>query len=135
MKKKSLIKNMPARHYIDSKGYLHPYYSNDHFDSILLCDILIEKLNKIFLSRCPKCKVIEIPSYAVGIQTHKWGNHPFHFTDLYYEYLLKCVQSLVLDNNEKALISLFKDYSIKFKEQYDEAMKKTALASSKGNEP
>lgn len=89
-----LIKNMPARYFVNSKGALRPYYSKDHFDSVMLCDLLLEKLNKHFIEVCPKCNVIEIPPYAIGSQKHKWGNHPFHFTEVYYDYLFECVDSI-----------------------------------------
>lgn len=121
-----LIKNMPAKYYVDINGYLHPYYSSNHFDSILLCDLLLDKLNNYFLEVCPSCKVIEIPPFAIGKQNHKWGNHPFHFTDIYYEYLLKCVQNITNKNEEINLKNIYKEYESKFKFEYDKIVKKTA---------
>lgn len=121
-----LIKNMPAKYFVDIHGHLHPYYSSYHFNSILLCNLLLDKLNNYFLNICPNCKVIEIPPYAIGKQNHKWGNHPFHFTDVYYEYLLKCVQSITNKNNDENLKKIYEEYKIKFKNAFDEIALKTA---------
>ena len=122
-----LIKNMPARYYVDSKKSLRPYSSKDHFSSIMLCDFLLEKLNQFFIEACPKCKVIEIPQYALGSQKHKWGNHPFHFTDIYYEYLLKTVSSILENNNSNELKTLYSEYEEKFKNAFIEAATNSAL--------
>lgn len=122
-----LIKNMPATHFVDYKGILHPYYSKDHFNSIVLCDLLLEKLNKMFIECCPKCRVIEIPDYAFGYQKHKWGNHPFHFTEVYYDYLLECIKGIALGNKAFDPSSIYKKYSSLFKKEYDEIKLKTAL--------
>lgn len=120
-----LIKNMPARYFVNAKGVLRPYYSKDHFDSVCLCDLLLERLNKDFIETCPKCKVIEIPPYAIGSQKHKWGNHPFHFTEVYYDYLFKCVDAIT--NNNDNLSMIYEKYSKLFKQEYDEAIKFAAL--------
>lgn len=122
-----LIKNKPGRMYLDSAGLIHPYYSKDHFESIMLCDVLLDKLYNWFVEFCPKCIVIEIPEFALGDQKHKWGNHPFHFVDIYYEYLLKCVNAIVLEDNKKILPTLFDRYSLLFKEKYINARNKTGL--------
>ncbi len=120
-----LIKNMPAEHYVDANGYLHPYSSKDHFESILLCKLLISKLNNYFLEVCKGCKVIEIPPHAIGMQMHKWGNHPFHFTNIYYDYLLKCVRSIT-SGHPNNLESVYEEYSNAFKDEYDSCVIKTA---------
>ena len=122
-----LIKNMPARYFVNSKGALRPYYSKDHFDSVMLCDLLLNKLNKYFLDVCPKCNVIEIPPYAIGSQKHKWGNHPFHFREAYYDYLFKCVDLITNDGNKGELSNIYNEYSAIFKKEYDEAVKAAAL--------
>lgn len=123
-----LIKNMPAKQYVDFKGHLHPYSSKDHFESIMCCDILLPKLNKYFIECCPECKVIEVPPHALGFQGHKWGNHPFHFSDSYYEYLLKCVKSIVLNNNDD-ISEIYKTYSRIFNNEFEIARLKTARDS------
>lgn len=120
-----LIRNKPAAHFVDYKGILHPYFSKDHFNSIILCKILLDKLDKTFIDCCPKCKVVEIPNYALGYQKHKWGNHPFHFTQTYYDYLLDCIKAIVLENRD--IHSIFEKYSLVFKNEYDEIEFKTAL--------
>lgn len=130
-----LIKNMPARHFVDAAGYLHPYFTNFHFDSIMLCDLLLEKLNGYFLECCPKCKVIEIPPFAIGSQLHKWGNHPFHFTEIYYEYLLGCVKALTLDGDESKICDLYSKYAVLFKEEYEAAKRRSATRESGKNSP
>lgn len=98
-----LIRTKPARHYVDTKGFLHPYSSPNHFNEILLCDLLLDKLNVFFLKYCSNCQVIDFPSDAIGYQAHKWGNHPFHFTSVYYEYLLNCVNNIILNGNRHSL--------------------------------
>lgn len=125
-----LVKNKPGRLYLDASGLIHPYYSKDHFDSIMLCDILLDKLYDWFVVYCPKCVVIDIPQFALGDQKHKWGNHPFHFFDIYYEYLLNCIKAVVLENNKKLIPNLFNKYSMLFKEKYTEARLKTSLEKS-----
>lgn len=125
-----LIKNMPARYFVNSKGALRPYYSKDHFDSVMLCDLLLEKLNKHFIEVCPKCNVIEIPPYAIGSQKHKWGNHPFHFTETYYDYLFECVDSIT--DGKKNLSEIYNKYSSLFRQEYDNAVK-TAATESNGD--
>lgn len=121
-----LIKNMPAKYYVDRYGCLKPYYSKDHFESICCCEILLPKLYDMWIQECPKCKVIEIPEHALGSQTHKWGNHPFHFTEEYYDYLLDCVKSIILDNNVGKTKALFNNYETIFKKRYLNALNKTA---------
>ena len=123
-----LIKNMPAKNYIDSHGCLRPYYSNDHVESIALCEILLPKLYKLFEQKLPNCKRIEIPPFALGLQAHKWGNHPFHFTDHYYEYLLRSVSELIFNRN-KNNDALYEEYSSVFKSDFESAL----LLSAKGN--
>ena len=121
-----LIKNMPAKYFVDVNENLHPYYSDFHFNSILLCEFLLDKLNNYFLEFCPKCKVIDMPPYAIGKQNHKWGNHPFHFVDVYYEYLLKCMQSITNKSDDENLKKIYEEYEIKFKNVFDEIALKTA---------
>ena len=130
-----LIKTQQARMYRDTQGLLHPYYSKDHFGSIMVTEILMEKLYGYFVEACPRCKIIEIPPYAIGSQTHKWGNHPLHFTDIFYEYLLTCVKAIVLEENYDVLGQLYDKYGEKFKEEYEIAQCRTALACSKKSEP
>ena len=125
-----LIKNMPARHFVDVSGFLHPYYADYHFNSIMLCDLLLEKLNGYFLECCPKCKIIEIPPYAIGSQIHKWGNHPFHFVPLYYQYLLECVQAITLENDVSKLETLYSQYTVEFQKEYDAARARSATWES-----
>lgn len=125
-----LIKNMPAKYYVDFSGVLRPYFTADHFNNICLCDILLEKINNMFIEYCPKCNVIEIPDFALGYQLHKWGNHPFHFTKLYYEYLLECVKAITIQNNAKLLEQLFNIYSEKFLLEF----KKAQLLSAKNSD-
>lgn len=129
-----LIKNMPARHFVDTNGHLSPYYSRDHFESIMCCDILLPRLNEFFIKKCPKCKIIEIPPFALGYQKHKWGNHPFHFTEVYYEYLLECVKAITLEQNYKKVETLYDSYSKKFEEEYNEAKLKTAMETKPADE-
>lgn len=125
-----LVKTKQANHYIDANGYLHPYNSDAHFNSIMLSEILLDKLNEYFIEICPKCKVIEIPKYAIGLQTHKWGNHPLHFTSIFYEYLLESVKAITLENNYDKVNQLYIKYERLFKKEYDEAKMKTALKST-----
>lgn len=120
-----LIKTKPAKYFVDKNGFVHPYYSKNHFESIMLCDILLDKLYDYFVEACPKCKVVEIPEYALGYQGHKWGNHPFHFTELLYDYLLKCVLSIVKENDVSKLEILYAEYEELFKKDYYEARLKT----------
>lgn len=122
-----LVRTKPAKYFVDKSGFVHPYYSKDHFESIMLCDILLDKLYDYFVEICPKCKVIDIPEYALGYQGHKWGNHPFHFTELLYEYLLKCVSSITLDKDLTKLKVLYSRYSELFKTEYYNARLKTGL--------
>lgn len=125
-----LVKTKQANHYIDANGYLHPYNSDAHFNSIMLSEILLDRLNEYFIEICPKCKVIEIPKYAIGLQTHKWGNHPLHFTNIFYEYLLESVKAITLENNYDKVNELYIKYERLFKKEYDEAKMKTALKST-----
>ena len=127
-----LIKNMPAKYYKDNNGNLMPYYSGNHFDSIVLCDILLPKLYDLFIKECPKCNIIEIPPFAIGLQSHKWGNHPFHFVPSYYEYLLKCVNSIIFDNN-KNLDSLYSEYKNIFEDEFNNARLSTAKKQNRIN--
>lgn len=120
-----LIKNMPATSFVDYEGMLRPYYSRDHFNSILLCNLLLEKLNRFFIDCCPRCSVIEIPDHALGYQKHKWGNHPFHFTEIYYDYLLECVKKIT--SEDKNIDSIYEKYSALFKKEFETARLKTAL--------
>lgn len=127
-----LIKTKPAKYFVDKNGFIHPYYSKNHFESIMLCDILLDKLYDYFVEACPKCKVVEIPEYALGYQGHKWGNHPFHFTNNLYEYLLKCVLSLTRNNNNLELRRLYEEYEDLFKEEYFTARFKTGSEQNPG---
>lgn len=120
-----LIKTKPARYFVDINGFIHPYYSKNHFESIMLCDILLDKLYDYFVEICPKCKVVEIPECALGYQGHKWGNHPFHFTELLYDYLLKCVLSIAKNNDVSKLSNLYDEYKELFKNEYFDARYKT----------
>lgn len=129
-----LIKNMPAKYYVDRYGCLKPYYSKDHFESICCCEILLPKLYDMWIQECPKCKVIEIPEHALGSQVHKWGNHPFHFIKEYYDYLLDCVKSIVLESNYGKVNELFKKYQRIFNERYLNAMYKTGQYNQISNE-
>ncbi len=131
-----LIKNMPARYYVDSDSFLHPYSTNFHFGQILTCNILLDKLNNYFIECCPNCKVIEIPDNAIGYQLHQWGNHPFHFTDIYYEYLLNTVNEIILNDNPEGAKKYFDEYKDKFSRELEHAKYKTASAFvSTDNEP
>lgn len=121
-----LIKTKPARHYIDLNGILHPYSTPNHFNEILLCDFLLEKLNSFFLEFCPRCHVVDFPSDAVGSQKHKWGNHPFHYTEIYYEYLLKCMNSIVLENSDSEPECIYTKYLKIFHNERDSCAFKSA---------
>ena len=116
-----LIKNMPAEEYIDSDGCLHYYQSDFHCAEIKLANILLPKLYDSFEHFCPRCKIIQIPHHAIGYELHKWGNHPFHFTQSYYDYLLECVKNLTLENNYYKLSSIFDKYQVIFDNEYNKA--------------
>lgn len=90
-----LIENMPTNYYVDNAGGLRPYVTNFHRSNIDVCELLLPKLYQMFKEECPKCKVIKMPKNTLGLQKHKWGNHPFHFTNSYYTYLLDCVRSII----------------------------------------
>lgn len=122
-----LIKNMPAKYYVDIKGCLHPYSSANHFYEICTCDLLINKLNEYFVQNCPRCKIIDIPNNCVGVQNHKWGNHPFHFSNSYYEYLFRCVNKIILNNEPLTIGDLYNYYSSVFNTELLEA--KTVAAT------
>ena len=130
-----LLKNRQAELYVDANGLLHLYSSSGHFNSIMVTQLLLEKLEGFFLACCPSCKVVEIPPYAIGSQRHKWGNHPLHFTPVLYAYLLACVKAITLEEDFDKLSALYSEYAEKFRAEYEEAKRKTALASAKGSEP
>ena len=125
-----LIKTKPARYYVDSNFALHPYNTSFHFGQILTCDFLLDKLYRFFIECCPNCKVIEIPENAIGWQLHKWGNHPFHFTSIYYEYLLKAVNEVILQDNPMGAKQCFVEYNEKFSNDLASLKFKTASAVS-----
>lgn len=112
-----LIKNMPAKYFVDSQGLLKPYYSDFHCREIYLCNLLMPHLYSEFIKCCPKCKIIEIPKFAVGSKTHKWGNHPFHFNETYYDYLLKSINEMIMDNGAKSK-EIFDEYSKVFENEF-----------------
>lgn len=126
-KKIILIENMPAKYFLDRFGFLKPYFSQDHIESIMLCEILLPRIYQFFVDSCPNAKIIKIPPYALGSQIHKWGNHPFHFTERYYEYLLKCVRAITLDKSQEKLLELYNEYAKKFMDDFNSAKYKTAL--------
>ena len=125
-----LIKTKPAKYYIDTKGLFHPYSTANHFNEILLCDLLLDKLNSFFVEFCPKCCVIDFPNDALGLQNHKWGNHPFHFTNLYYEYLLCCVNEIVLNKNPSGLGQIRNIFNSKFLIEREKSIFKSASTNT-----
>ena len=114
-----LIENMPTNYYQDSAGGLRPYITAFHRSNIDICELLLPKLYQMFKEECTKCKVIKMPQNTLGLQSHKWGNHPFHFTNSYYEYLLESVRSITSSNGD--LESIFKKHQEKINNEYNEA--------------
>lgn len=125
-----LIKNMPAKYYVDVKGYLHPYSFANHFYEICTCNLLINKMNEYFAQNCPRFEIIDIPSNCVGVQNHKWWDHPFHFSSSYYEYLFRCVNKIILNNEPLIICDLYNYYSSVFNTELSEAKTVKAAKNS-----
>ena len=128
-KKIILIKNMPAKYYIDQNGCLQHFSSPSHCSEIFESEFLLPKLYNIFLECCPNVKVIEIPNYAIGDSNHKWKTNPYHFTQSYYSYLLESVKSIILKNDYESVNHIYEKYSLIFEQEYWEAAKKTIQKS------
>ena len=114
-----LIENMPTNYYLDNAGGLRPYVTYFHRNNIDICELLLPKLYQMFKEECPKCKVIEMPRNTLGLQKHKWGNHPFHFTNSYYEYLLDCVRAITFSNGD--LKSILQKHQTLIDKEFNEA--------------
>ncbi|MGN0613646.1 MAG: DUF6270 domain-containing protein [Porcipelethomonas sp.] len=81
----------------------------------------IKKLHD-FLIKCYKyiedkfkgCHIISMPENMHGLQNHKWGHSPLHYTNIYYEYAYKAIKiiSQSHDNEELLLENLRMQYSI-----------------------
>ena len=110
---------MPTNFYLDNDDCLRPYTTLFHRSNIDICELLLPKLYRMFKEECPKCKVIKMPKNTLGLQKHIWGNHPFHFTNSYYEYLLECVRSITSSKDE--LESILQKHQAKIDEEYNEA--------------
>lgn len=118
-----LIENMPANYYVDNAGCLRPYVTNFHRSNIDICELLLPKLYQMFKKECPKCKVIKMPKNTLGLQKHKWGNHPFHFTNSYYAYLLECVRFITSSNGD--LDGILQKHQTIIDKEYNEAKLKS----------
>ena len=114
-----LIENMPTNYYVDNAGGLRPYVTNFHRSNIDICELLLPKLYQMFKKECPKCKVIKMPKNTLGLQRHKWGNHPFHFTNSYYAYLLESVRLITSSNGD--LDSILQKHQTIIDKEYNEA--------------
>ena len=122
-----LIENKPAHFYIDQNGKLESFKTDFHLNEIYLCELITQKLNNMFLSRCPAVRRIRIPDNPVGDSCHKWKTHPLHFNKLYYDYLLECLDSIAIKNNND-LTNIFNKYSILFNDILFKAKKDTVLS-------
>ena len=85
-------------------------------------------LLKQLYSRCEQllggCYKIPFPDNILANEKHKWGKHPLHYSNTYYEYAYKAIQ-LICGNNDQDVesvnqqIELLKlEYSQRAKEQY-----------------
>ncbi len=120
-----LIKTMPAQYYINKLGYLDHFSTLSHCSEIFQCQMLLPKLYDMFEKICPKITIINIPPLAIGDSNHKWKTNPFHFTQIYYSYLLECVKSITINHDSNRLKSLYNNYSQIFANEYNEAAFKT----------
>ena len=114
-----LIENMPTNFYRDNADGLRPYVTAFHRSNIDICELLLPKLYQMFKEECPKCQVIKMPQNTLGLQKHKWGNHPFHFTNTYYDYLLECVRSITSSKGD--LENILKKHQEIIDNEYNEA--------------
>ncbi len=129
-----LIKNMPAKYYVNQNGCLEHFSSPSHCSEIFESEYLLPKLYDMFLKRCSNAIVIEIPKYALGDSGHKWKTNPYHFTKNYYSYLLDCVKAITLKNDYHSLNDIYKKYSTIFEHDYWMAAKKTIKNTASAEE-
>lgn len=79
---------------------------------------LQSKVNQIAKELLVGCHVIRMPDYVMADAKHKWGLHPSHYVDLYYEYAARAIDVITAKKplaQEQAELSLLKDlYTQKF---------------------
>lgn len=79
---------------------------------------LLKKLNQMAKERLQGCHVITMPEGVLANARHKWGNHPLHYVDLYYEYAARALDVITAKKSleqEQAELSLLKElYTQKF---------------------
>ncbi len=94
---------------IFNKVQLTPFYLGPNdvlrtFDQSFLVEERNEVINKCtewFLEELPHCHVIEMPENVLGKYNHKWGCHPLHYVDEYYEYGLKAVNIITSESGDE----------------------------------
>lgn len=76
---------------------------------------LLEEIYDSFKEKCRGCHSIKMPIGVYADEKHKWGLNDMHFCYEYYEYLYKCVDSIVKNSIEAKMRieELWKEYSEK----------------------
>lgn len=81
------------------------YYENNvkkYIDNNFVYDrrFFITKLEKIFVSLLPNCKILHTDFEPILDINHRFGGpHPVHFESIYYEYRMKVLDSIIRGEN------------------------------------
>ncbi|MDO4156817.1 MAG: SDR family NAD(P)-dependent oxidoreductase [Oscillospiraceae bacterium] len=103
--------------YISKDGKITPFLPKN-ISMRKVQNALLKKLNTIAKERLKGCHLLQMPDYVMANAKHKWGLHPLHYVNLYYEYAARAVDVITAKKplaQERAELSLLKElYTQKF---------------------
>ena len=88
--------------YMDDDGTIKSF-GNGNLSETSLTNKLIKKANKVCELVLKGCKVIRMPPNNFAVACHKLGLAPLHYTDLYYDYVEKCISAIVQSSDKNLL--------------------------------
>jgi 2-desacetyl-2-hydroxyethyl bacteriochlorophyllide A dehydrogenase len=79
---------------------------------------LLERLNRIAEERLKGCHIVRMPEGVLANANHKWGKHPLHYVNLYYEYAAEAIDLITAKKpsaqEQAELAQLLLTYNQKF---------------------
>ena len=83
------------------------YYENNEIKKLennfhLSRENFIAKIEEKFIELLPNCKILKTKELPILNINHRFGGpHPLHFEDIYYNYRMDLLNSLILDNKDE----------------------------------
>ncbi len=100
-----------ANYFLDSDGSIQEMEGS----WVVRDNYFSARFNRDFI-RATGCHYINSPMFQMSDVFHAWGFHPSHFIEEHYDYLMKCIETIVFggDDKREILEDLYLEYEAKF---------------------